>query len=277
VFKKKIQGCFIVFFIISCDFQSQKALHLKSKNLKVSFIEPKHSSSKQKSFKQSHIIYLGSPLCSKENKCIKICNRLFFTSSSRKECQKLKSQQIYQIEKLYQLILTKDIAELRKINPFDLKIFFKLSSKLFFDFLSQLSPSSIKVFLVWTLENWKIATVFKEEDVKLVYMQLFLNKLSHFPINSLKEEMSENRNFIELAWLKQNDVALIWLNNYLSQIYCKEKKGEKLRQCILKGYCEINKKSEREILKEIVKFEILAELLKREPSYTGSFKEFCLG
>ena len=269
------QFLFLCVIVCSCEIETANLASSNLKKTKLIFIESEKSASREKSFKQSDEIYSGSPLCSQEEKCIQTCKALFSASSIQKDCYQLKAQQIYQIEKLYQIVLTKDPVELKKINTFDLKVFFELSSKALFDFFNTLDSRSIKIFLSWIAEDWKTATVFQNEDTQFLYMQLFLNKLNYLPIRSLKETIKGERTFVELSWLKQNDVALVWLNDYLTQIHCESLQGERLRHCLLEGYCVISDNFQPDILAEIEQFEGLAVLLQNENRFTGHFKDFC--
>ena len=274
--KRFFQFLFLCVVVCSCEIETENLASSDLKKTELVFTEPeKNTASQKKSFKQSGEIYAGSPICSREEKCIQICKNLFSASSIQKDCYQLKAQQIYQIEKLYQLVLTKDPLELNKINAFDLKVFFGLSSKALFDFFNALDSRFIKIFLSWIAEDWKTAVVFQQEDTQFLYMQLFLNKLNYLPIRSLKETIKGDKTFVELSWLKQNDAALVWLNDYLAQIHCKPLQGEGLRLCLLEGYCVISDNFQPDILAEIDQFEDLAVLLQNENRFTGHFKDFC--
>ena len=223
-------------------------------------------------FKKSEDLYAGSPECSLKQDCRQICDTLFSESSVQKQCSGLKSRQVYQMQSLYENILTEELVELKKIKPFDLKVFFTLNSKIFFDFLKSVKPNSIKAFLTWIVEDWKIGTVFQQEDDKFLYMQLFLNKLNVSPIRSLRENLKGDRTFVELAWVKQNDMALAWLNDYLEDIYCQ---SENKKECMLGAYCMLYKTWEHDILLEIQESEILSSFLDNPSDFQSVCSEVC--
>ena len=268
MFKK----CFQVLFLFSLFSCSPKVIHQPSSDKKELHFIKKLNSDHAEILKKSKDIYSGSPQCSSSGDCRQICDTLF-SSSVEKECSGLQSQQVYQIQSLYEKFLTEELIELKKINPFDLKVFFSLSSEVLFEFLKTIKPHSIKTFLSWIVEDWKIATVFQQEDSYFLYMQLFLNELNISPIRSLREDLKGDKTFVELSWVKQNDKALIWLDGYLENIYC-ESENEK-ETCMLGAYCMLYDSWEHHILLEIQESDILSSLLGESTDFQERCSEFC--
>jgi len=254
--------------LFSCGLEDLNLEPSRSDEEELIFIET-DSQNQAKVLKESQEIYSGSPRCSLRQDCRQLCGVLFLSLSARKKCFGLKSRQVYQIQNLYEFILTEDLKELKKINPFDLKVFFSLSSGIFFDFLKTVKPNSIKSFLSWIAEDWKVASVFQQEDSRFLYMQLFLNGLNVSPIRSLKESLKEDKTFVQMAWIKQNDPALMWLNDYLKNIYC-ELETEK-QNCMLGAYCMLYETWEPDILMEIQESSLLASL----KGDSGTFPQAC--
>ena len=248
----------VCFFLLSCG---QEPVHIEaSKSQELDFIEPDQENFRSSEIlKQSKEFYKGSPQCSSKRDCQQICRTLFLSSSSQAQCSKLNARQVYQIQNLYEKILTQDLEELKKISPFDLKVFFSLSSESFFEFLKTVKPNSIKAFLIWIAEDWKIATVFQEEDYYYLYMQIFLNELNYFPIQSLKESLKEGKTFVEISWIKQNDTALVWLNGYLENVHCQLDNDKE--NCLLEAYCMLYDSWDSNILMEIQSSDILYPFL----------------
>ena len=257
--------------LFSCGFQTIIEPSIDKQELE--FIKPNPSPDQAQILKKSQEIYSGSLQCSSKRDCRQICDTLFFSSSIQKKCYGLRSQQVYQIQSLYENLVTEELAELKKINPFDLKVFFSLSSEVFFEFLKSVKPNSIKTFLIWITEDWKTATVFQQEDSYFLYMQLFLNELNVSPIRSLRENLKGDKTFVELSWVKQNDRALIWLNGYLENVYCQFENEKK--SCLLGAYCMLYDTWEKNILLEIQESDILFSFLGYEISFQERCSEFC--
>ena len=239
-------------FLFSCTFNQEELTLPSSTDQDILFIKPNHADL-DTVLEKSNQFYSGSPQCSSDKSCLQVCKELF-SNDLQKKCSGLKSQQVFQIQKMYEIFLSEDLAELQKINAFDLKVFFSLSSENFFEFLKEIKPHSTKSFLIWIAEDWKIASVFQQTDKKFIYMQLFLNQLNISPISSLREDLKEDRTFVELSWLKQNDTALIWLNDYLESVYCESKD----KDCLLGVYCMLYDTWEPDILQEMQSFNFMS-------------------
>ena len=212
-------------------------------------------------------VYSGSDACFVDTKCQKLCHKIY-SSDDQKNCKKLKAQQVYQIEKLYGVFLEKNPTSLENVNVFDLKVFFNVNPEPLFQFFKSLDLFSSKIFLNWIALNWQVAQVFQEEDDQLIFLRIFLNKLSDSPINSLKEPILKDRTFIELAWLKQNDSALLWLYDYFQKNQCAGLEEKELDSCVLAQYCLAGANFKKDVSTEFIEFNFIRDSVKREGDYT---------
>ena len=235
---------------------------------------------RQKIFKQSHKVYQGGGLCTSDSSCRTICDQLFILDEDKKDCTQLYRPQVYQFEELYSHLLEKKQSSLEKIDPFDLRVFLNISPQPFLRVLRTLGSISIKTFLIWLLEDWRVAEAFYKEDFDFLFLEIFLNELDLSPIDSLKEKISEDRTFFELSWIKQNDPALFWLSSYLKKRRCADLIGEDLENCILGQYCQVGSVFQKDFKEEIMSFEDLKSIVHKKSAYPqkdlGSFcKVFC--
>ena len=269
-----IRSCFLCFiallFLGACD-SSQPVLTPEELNF---FQSNKTDSEKERILTLSGQVYSGSQKCSLDSGCLELCHEIYSLEDSQKSCQKLKAQQVYQMEKLYNSWLKKDLFELENINVFDLKVFFNVGSEPLFHFFKSLDLFSLKIFFKWIALNWQTAKVFQEEDDQKLFLGIFLNKLADSPINSLKEPILENRTFIELSWLKQNDFALLWLYDYFQVKLCDGLEGEELENCAIAKYCLAGGSLKEDVSREIVELKFIKGAIKREGDYKD-FKSFC--
>ena len=242
------------------DFSSEELIFLQSK------IE---GADKKEILALSNQVYFGSPTCSLDLNCPKVCRNLYSLDARQKDCKKLKAQQVYQLEVLYNILLEKDFSGLEKVNVFDLKVFFNVGAEPLFRFFKSLDLFSTKIFLKWISLNWKVAQVFQEEN-----FYLFLKNLGDHPINSLKEPILEDRTFIELAWLKQNDFALLWLQDYFQKNQCLEAEEIELDNCVLAQYCLVSESFKEDVSKEFIDFKFVRSVIKEKGGYKD-FKAFC--
>lgn len=261
---------FLFFVLLACDFESSEVV-LESQREEINFI--KSNSPDDRVIVLSKKNYNGSPLCDSNEDCREVCYDLFYDSSVQDQCLDLNAQQVYQFERLYEHFLTEDLNQLKKIQPFDLKVFFALSSEILFDVLKSIPINSLKTYLIWIVEDWQVAMTFQEEDSHFVYMQLFLNQLNHLPIRSLQEKLKEDQTFVELAWLKQNDKALEWLDNYLEKSYCDFESDK--TNCKKEAYCMLYKSWDQNIVTEIETSSRFISKLGNGFRFEESCKNFC--
>lgn len=236
----------------------------------------KNPEDKTKVLNQSREIYSGAKLCSTDSACVETCNSIFSLDFDREDCLQFPVPQVYRFERIYNNILEQELSSLKKIDAFDLKVFLNLSPEPFLKPLQTLGPVSAKVFLNWIADDWQVAEVFHKEDFDFFFLEIFLNEIQASPISSLKEEVIEGNTFVDLAWLKQNDFALLWLDDYFKKAQCSGLEEEKTEDCTLAQYCSLSESLKSDVLTEIVEFENLKELLdkKQSQSYTD-LKDFC--
>ena len=236
----------------------------------------KHPEKRQTVLKDSQKFYTEGGDCSSNSSCTATCHRIFSLEWDQQDCVQLPAPQVYQFEKLYNHVLVKDLDSLQEINAFDLKIFLSLSPEPLFKIFKTLGPFFTKTFLHWIANNWQIAKIFSEEDWDLLFLDIFLNEIHVSPINSLREVVAEDRTFIELAWLKQNDHVLFWIDNYFTKVQCLNFTGEEMKDCVLAQYCLLSGSLQDEILQEIMDFKNSTGDLNHEPSQPQTnFKDFC--
>lgn len=224
-------------------------------------------------FQQSQKLYKSEKICSVDSDCVEICQNLF--SENRKDCLQLPAPQIYQLEKLYQRFNEKDQLSFKDIHVFDLLVFLNLSPEPLVSFFQTLGPFFMKEILFWLVSNWQIAEVFSEEDWDFLFLEIFLNQMQNSPIHSLKEEIAEGRTFMELAWIKQNDAVLFWLNDYFSAVLCRDIEKQEKENCILAQYCLLAESFQDDVSREIMDFEKLKQIVDTKGEYTGGLKPFC--
>lgn len=226
---------------------------------------------------QSQQVYSGGKLCSSDSSCVEICDRIFSLDFDEEDCKQLSAPQVYRFEKIYNSILEKELVFLQEIDFFDLRVFLNVSPEPFLKILRTLGPVSTKVFLNWIASDWRVAEIFNKEDWDFLFLEIFLNEIQLSPIDSLKEEVVEGRTFIELAWLKQNDPALFWLDDYFKKVQCSNFAGEKAENCKLAQYCLLSESFKSDVLREIVGFKTLKQILdkKQDRPYTD-LKSFCV-
>ena len=271
-----IRSCFFCLIVLlsftACD--SQQYIFSDEE---LSFFQSKADTDKERVLALSNQVYSGSPKCSLELDCPELCRSIYSVEDKQKECINLKAQQVYQLEKLYKTLFEKKLSTLEKMNVFDLKVFFNIDSEPLFHFFKSLDLFSLKVFFKWIALNWQIAQVFQEEDSQSLFLRIFLKKIADNPINSLKEPILEDRTFVELAWLKQNDFALLWLQDYFQTKRCSKSEEKELDNCILAQYCLVSDSFKPDISKEFVELKFVKDNIKEGYKDFKSFcSEFCL-
>ena len=208
---------------------------------------------------------------------MEICNSIFSLDFDKKDCLQLPVPQVRRFKKIYNNILEENLNSLKEIDAFDLKVFLNVSPEPFLKPLQTLGSVSAKTFLNWIADDWQMAEVFHKEDFDFFFLEIFLNEIQASPISSLKEEVIEGNTFVELAWLKQNDSALFWLDDYFKKIQCSDLEGEKAEDCALAQYCSLRESLKSDILTEIVEFKNLKQILeKKKIQPPTDLKKLCL-
>ncbi len=273
----------LVFFSLLCSCGEQKADHFFSSSLTeeeedLSFFMSRRDkdADRSRTLEQSHQVYKGSPLCNSSTDCIKDCDHIFSIDKDREDCRALTSVQVDRFKKLYNGIIEKKLKLLSQIDAFDLKVFFNLGPEVLFRFFKTLDPVSTKVFLSWIASDWRVAKVFYNEDWDFLFFEIFFKQVGYSPISSLKEEISKDRTFAELAWLKQSDSALFWLDAYFKEVQCINFEANKKEDCVLVQYCLLNESFKNDVSVEIMDFENLKLILDKKNSHSYvSLKNFC--
>ena len=235
----------------------------------------KHREERQTVLKKSQNFYTKDGICSSDSSCKAICRRLFSLEWDQQDCVQLSVPQVYQFEKLYNHVLTKDLDSLKEINAFHLKVFLSLSPEPLYKIFKTLGPFSTKIFLHWIANNWQIAKILSEADWDLLFLEIFLNEIHVSPINSLREVVAENRTFIELAWLK-HDHVFFWIDNYFTKVQCSNFKGEEMKDCVLAQYCLLSGSLPDEILQEMMDFKYSnGNLSQKQNQIQINVKDLC--
>jgi len=241
------------------------------------FIDRKaHDKDRAQVLKQSHSVYFGQELCLEEYSCRKICRQIFIVPSDEQECEKLPLPQVYQFQELSHHIFSEKFNTLYKINIFDLKVFLNLSPEPLYRHFQTLGPFLKTKFLIELAKNWHLAKVLSDEDWDFLFLDFFLKDSHLSPITVLAKEIFEGRTFVELAWLKQNDPALFWLDDYFKQVRCEKLDGEELESCSLAQYCSLSSSLPEDILKGWMSLKRLNLSLKKSLDLPqDNLKLFC--
>lgn len=233
-------------------------------------------SDREEVLKQSHRLYAGEGLCSDSHSCRGLCGQIFTLDFDQKDCQKLPAPQVHQFQDLSRHIIDGKWDSLQGINIFDLKVFLNFSPEPLYRSIGTLGPFFEKQFFVFLATDWRFAQVFREEDWDFLFLEIFLNEGGFSPINLLKEDIIENKTFVGLAWQKQNDPALLWIDDYFTKSQCRDLKGKDAENCGLAQYCLLSESLQSDVLNEMMSFKSLQSRLKKRPDMPQTdLKLFC--
>ena len=206
---------------------------------------------------QSKDFYAGEPECASDPSCRRACSLLFSFSFDKKDCQSLSIPQVRRWQRLYDQLEEGDLASLRAVSPFDLKLFLNLSPEPMGRLAKGLGFVSAKRFLRWIADDWQTAQALYEEDWDFFILDILLNETHFSPISSLREELADGLVFAERAWIKQNDFALFWMEGRLAGLQCPlNNEGP---SCLLAQYCRLSSAFESNVSDEILHFESLRQ------------------
>ena len=219
--------------------------------------------------------YSGGEACDLDPLCPEDCAFIFDLSFDVRDCRKLTSLQVTRFKTLYQLFLEKDLSALQKINIFDLKAFLNFSPEPIYRSIRTLGPFFKRTVFTWLALNWQSALVFSQEDGDFLFLDIFFNERGGgFPISALREELTEGQNFVQLAWLKQNDPALLWLDNYIKKDLCL---GED-SYCAMAKYCGLSEVLPEDFLAEFIEWSVLKNMIQKLSLSPGEgLKDLCSG
>ena len=197
----------------------------------------------------------GKP-CEGKTICRKICENLFTLSEAKDTCLLIPESYIYQIDKFFSPLIKGDFTALKQFSASHLKVFLNISPRSFYLFVRSLDNDFQREELLhWISEDWKVALVFYEEDWDFLFLESFFQSQSVFPLELIIKD-EEGFNFVEKAWINQNDHALNWIHAWFSQSVCEDE------QCIFKQYCYLIQDFHPDILEDFQDFGPLNTLLK---------------
>ncbi len=235
----------------------------------------KRDPDRKQALSQSQKVY-GDKACALDYSCAPICASVFSLAGDQRDCARYPAPQAHQFEKLYDRVLKRDLDLLKEISAFDLKVFLNVSLEPLARSFKSLDLVSAKIFLQWIAGDWEIAKTISEEDCNFLFLEIFLNELHVSPIKALREEVAAGRTFIQLAWLKQNDFALAWLDNYFEETQCGGFSGEEAQKCVRAQYCRAGAGHSSDIWEEIMDFKNVRQILNQgQTSPSTNFRDFC--
>ena len=178
----------------------------------------------------------------KKHKCYEYCDDMFRSNRDEEDCEELTVAQVEAMWELYELLEDPDADELEDINSEVFDLYLNISIKSLDDLIGKYSRSDAKEFLIWLINNEKIAKIFRKEDDNHKSLEALLKKFSgsytssgHDISQPFLKKLDRDK-LIEEAM--GSELILEWFQDYINEKNNACKSDTETRGCFA-VYCKI--------------------------------------
>ncbi|MCY4512391.1 MAG: hypothetical protein OXB86_01735 [Bdellovibrionales bacterium] len=216
---------------------------------------------------ESKEIYKGSPLCSSEKVCHRMCGEIF-DSTVQEDCTTLPLAQVRRLNKIYGNLKNNDMDQLRVTRLSDLKVFLNVSPMPLERHFVKMGADSAKNLAWWIATDWDAARVFYEEDEGFFLLEALFKEIKFTVVSALQTDLREGYSYYKIAFEYGNEYALNWIHNYFINS-CDNQEA-----CLLSRYCRLNQFHYEEFSSEILEYrgfsEFVAHYMNKAPEWRNS-------
>lgn len=271
---------FFTFLLVGCELFLPRVVVTHPKDIRPdNFYEGiKGKDPNRKTVLDDSIKTYESPICEKSESCVEICNTLFRNRENKKECSSLTRVQVEKFHDVFKILQQPGISDLKRLNLYDLKVFLNVSPEGAERAIRRVGARHAKSLLRWVAEDYKVATLFDEEDGDYVILETILDELKRDPIEALQVNIYAGHTPHELALEERNNAAFRWFHGIIEE-ECSANRGrydEKENWCVLGHYCSIvkgdfNDDSRAAILGVPEVSSIVEEVMQNPPSRASRY------
>ena len=196
---------------------------------------------------ESKEIYKGSPICSSEQVCHRMCGEIY-DSPFQKDCVTLSLPQVRRLNKIYGNLKDRDIDKLKTTRLSDLKVLLNVSPMPLEKQFVQMGADSAKDLAWWIATDWDAARMFSEEDEGFLLLEALFKEIKFTVVSALRTDLREGYSYYKIAFEYGNEYALNWIHSYFI------KSCDNQEACLLSQYCRLNQVHYEEFSREILEY-----------------------
>ena len=205
-------------------------------------------------FNESKEIYKGSPLCSSEKTCHRMCSEIF-GPAVLEDCVALSLAQVRRLDGIYGNLKDNNIDRLQKARLSDLKVFLNVSPAPVERQFIKMGADSAKTLAWWIATDWDAARLFYEEDEGFLLLEALFKEIKFTIVSALQAELRNGSSYYQIAFEYGNEYALDWIHSYLVNS-CDNQEA-----CLLSQYCQLNRFHYEEFSNEILEYKPFSEFV----------------
>lgn len=205
-------------------------------------------------FSESKEIYKGSPLCSSEKTCHRMCSTIF-DSTVLEDCMALSLAQVRRLDRIYGNLKDNNIDRLREARLSDLKVFLNVSPMPVERQFIKMGAESAKVLAWWIATDWDAARLFYEEDEGFLLLEALFKEIQFTIVSALQTELKNGGSYYQIAFEYGNEYALDWIHSYFVNS-CDNREA-----CLLGQYCQLNRFHYEEFSNEILAYKPFSDFV----------------
>ena len=261
--------CFVFLFIFSACVESPAPSSSPAESRSASVYEEIKKRDKNRSivFDESRVIYKGSPLCSSEKACYRICADIFGTMALE-DCAALSLAQVRRLNGIHESLKSNNLDRLRQARLSDLKVLLNVSPRPVEKQFVQMGADSAKTLAWWIATDWDAARLFYEEDESFFLLEALFKEIKFTVVSALQTDIRNGDSYYKIAFEYGNEYALDWIHSYFVNS-CDNQEA-----CLLGQYCLLNQFHYEGFSNEIVEYgpfsEFIVRYMKSAPEWPAS-------
>jgi len=215
--------------------------------------------------KKAREIRKGSP-CLENQKCEAICDDIYTRKNEREDCYDLSYAQVQRFEFIYDTLKRPSLRDLEKIDVAengDFDIFVNIDIRSLQTVIGRYKQKQAEEVLTWIAKHEDVALIFQKEDTDYQILDDLLKELSRDSFDALGENIKSSDNFMDVAVEANNELALEWIHDYLTDEHedCKSNNQNKREKC-LTDYCDLGRLMDDDNSDALMDFEYFQEYLE---------------
>ena len=180
----------------------------------------------------------------RDHDCKDQCRDIYTNRGDRDDCEELSVMQIERLERLYELLEKPDAEDLEdEVEPEDFDVYLNVSIAALDKLVGKYSSRKAEEFLIWMIDNEKIAKVFKDEDKDHGTLEALLKNLDSWSKDDeIYKPFIENLGRDTLMDIAvSNEEVADWFQDFINEENSDCEKDETDLECWT-VYCKIGEK-----------------------------------
>ena len=180
-------------------------------------------------------------ICEGNDNCEGICDDIYSRRREQGECEELSIGQVKRLGEIYDALENPRLSELKEIDVSesgDFDLFINIDIRSLQTLVKRYKENDAEEVLEWIASYDDAATIFEKEDNDFEILNSLLDTLSSDSFDALGENIAGRDNFMDIAVVAKNEVALEWIHEYLEEEHtdCKQDNEARRAKC-LRAYC----------------------------------------